>query len=168
MDQDQIPSIGGYLPLIVLTDSMSTGIQSGDLVIYHTIEAEDITKGDVIAFYDPAGSGDSIVTHRVIQVTTKDGELAFQTKGDASDTADEALVPADHIVGIYCSKIAGAGNVALFFQTTKGLILCVIVPLFLLVGYDMIRRQMYERRRRAEADALRAELETLRSEQAEK
>ena len=30
---DQVPSVGGWLPLIVLTDSMYPEIQSGDLII---------------------------------------------------------------------------------------------------------------------------------------
>ena len=166
---DEVPSVGGYLPLIVLTDSMYPLIESGDLIICHTAEAEDIVEGDVIAFFDPAGNGSSIVTHRVLEVTEKNGELAWRTKGDNNNTEDRLLVQAEDLVAIYNgTRIAGAGNVALFMQTTPGLVVCVVLPMLLLVGYDMIRRRMYEKSTKEDTDALLAELEALRAMKAEK
>lgn len=160
---DQVPSIGGNVPLIVLTDSMYPEIKSGDLIICHTADAEQIAVGDVIAFFDPAGNGSSVVTHRVIEITQEDGTLAWRTQGDANNVADSALVPAKNLVGIYRSRIAGAGNVAMFMQTTQGLILCVLCPIIVLVGYDIIRRKMYEKSHKQDTDALLRELEELRA-----
>ncbi len=164
-NKDEVPSIGGIFPMIVLTDSMEPVIQSGDLIICHTADAESIQVGDVISFFDPAGNGSSVVTHRVEEVTTdENGDLAWVTKGDANNTADQALVTADDLVGIYKSRIPGLGNVAIFMQTTQGLILCVICPIILLIAYDIIRRRMYEKERKKDTDALMAELEALRAE----
>lgn len=160
---DQVPSIGGNVPLIVLTDSMYPEIKSGDLIICHTADAEQIAVGDVIAFFDPAGNGSSVVTHRVIEITQEDGTLAWRTQGDANNVADSALVPAKNLVGIYRSRIAGAGNVAMFMQTTQGLILCVLCPIIVLVGYDIIRRKMYEKSHKQDTEALLRELEELRA-----
>lgn len=160
---DQVPSIGGNVPLIVLTDSMYPEIKSGDLIICHTADAEQIAVGDIIAFFDPAGNGSSVVTHRVIEITQEDGSLAWRTQGDANNVADSALVPAKNLVGIYRSRIAGAGNVAMFMQTTQGLILCVLCPIILLVGYDIIRRKMYEKSHKQDTEALLRELEELRA-----
>ena len=166
---EEVPSVGGYLPLIVLTDSMYPVIESGDLIICHTAEAEDIAEGDVIAFFDPAGNGSSIVTHRVLEVTEKNGELAWRTKGDNNNTEDRLLVEAEDLVAVYeGTRIAGAGNVALFMQTTPGLVVCVVLPMLLLVGYDMLRRRMYEKSAKEDTDALLAELEALRAMKAEK
>jgi signal peptidase len=162
-NQEKVPSIGGYLPLIVLTDSMYPNIQSGDLIICHTLDAQSVKEGDAIAFYDPAGNGSSIVTHRVISITEQDGELAFETKGDYNNTADAALVPAGNLVGIYKTRIPGAGNVAMFMQTTAGLITCVVVPVVLLIGYDMMRRHVYERKAEEDTQALLRELEELKA-----
>lgn len=66
INKDEVPSIGGTLPLIVLTDSMYPEIESGDLIICRTAEADEIEVKDIISFFDPAGNGASIVTHRVI------------------------------------------------------------------------------------------------------
>ena len=166
---DEVPNVAGTLPLIVLTDSMYPVIESGDLIICHTAEAEEIKVGDVIAFFDPAGNGTSIVTHRVIEVTEQNGKPAWRTKGDNNNTEDRLTVPADKLVAVYeGTRLAGFGNVALFMQTTPGLIVCVVCPILLLVGYDMIRRRMYEKTNKQDTEKLLAELEELRRLKAEK
>lgn len=168
INKDEVPSIGGMLPLIVLTDSMHPEIESGDLIICNTAEAEDIKENDVISFFDPAGNGTSIVTHRVIEIVEEDGEIFFRTRGDNNNTEDKEPVPAENLVGIYKMRIAGAGHVAMFMQSTAGLIICVVLPIILLVGYDIIRRRIYEKSKKEDTDALLAELEALRAEKAEK
>lgn len=166
---EEVPSVAGTLPLIVLTDSMYPVIESGDLIICHTAEPEEIRVGDVIAFFDPAGNGSTIVTHRVQEVTEQGGQIAWRTKGDNNNTEDRLLVTADKLVAVYeGTRLDGFGNVALFMQTTPGLILCVVCPMLLLVGYDMIRRRMYEKSSKQDTEALLRELEELRRLKAEK
>ncbi len=164
----KVPNFGSVVPLIVLTDSMYPNIQSGDLIICNTLEAEEVNEGDVIAFFDPAGNGSSVVTHRVIEVTEENGVIAWRTQGDANNTPDSSLVPADNLVGRYKLRIAGAGNVAMFMQTTQGLIVCVVLPIILLVGYDYIRRSLYEKAQKEDTDALLKELAELRFKAGEK
>ena len=168
INKDEVPKIGGYMPLIVLTDSMYPEIKSGDIIICRTADAKDIEVGDVISFFDPAGNGSSIVTHQVLEIMTgEDGKLSFRTKGTNNNTEDRLPVPEDKLVGIYTeTRIGGAGNVALFMQTTAGLIVCVIVPCILLVGYDIIRRRMYDKKNGNNVEALMAELEALKAAQA--
>ena len=164
-NKDTVPSIGSFFPMIVLTESMYPEIRAGDLIICRQTDAEKIQVGDVICFFDPSGNGTSTVTHRVMEITTdENGGLAWVTKGDANNAEDQAVVPAEKLVGIYSSRIAGAGNAAMFMQTTQGLILCVILPIVLLVAYDIIRRRMYEKSKKDDTDALLAELEALRAE----
>ncbi len=166
---EEVPSVAGKLPLIVLTDSMYPVIQSGDLIICSTAQPEEIEAGDVIAFFDPAGNGTTIVTHRVLEVTELDGQTAWRTKGDNNNTEDRLLVTGEKLVAVYeGTRLAGFGNVALFMQTTPGLIVCVVCPILLLVGYDMIRRRMYEKANKQDTDQLLAELEELRRLKAEK
>ena len=165
-NKDDVPKIGGYAPLIVLTGSMEPNIKSGDLIIVKQIDASDVKEKDVIAFFDPDGNGTSILTHRVNSIYEEDGELYFRTQGDANNAEDRKPVPGDDLVGIYKTRIPGAGNVAMFMQTTAGLIVCVIVPLVLLVGWDILRRSMYEKKNRQDTDALLAELEELKAAKA--
>lgn len=164
-NKDQVPSISGIFPMIILTDSMYPEFESGDLIICNTAEPEDIKVGDVICFYDPEGNGTATVTHRVQEVITDDeGNLAWITKGDANNTEDLPTVPAKNLIGVYKTRLKGLGNVAMFMQTTQGLIICVICPIILLVAYDVIRRRAYEKSKKKDTDALLAELEALRAE----
>lgn len=166
MNKDEVPSVGGYLPLIVLTDSMYPEIESGDLIICHTVEGDEVKANDIIAFFDPAGNGSSIVTHRVLEVISQDGDLEFRTKGDFNNTEDKMLVPEENLVGIYQTRIPNAGHVAMFMQTTNGLLLCVVLPIVLLVGWDIVRRNRYEKQKQKDTDELMKELEALRAEKA--
>lgn len=164
-NKDQVPSISGIFPMIILTDSMYPEFESGDLIICNTAKPEDIKAGDVICFYDPEGNGTATVTHRVQEVVTDDeGNLAWITKGDANNTEDLPTVPAKNLIGVYKNRLKGLGNVAMFMQTTQGLIICVICPIILLVAYDVIRRRAYEKSKKKDTDALLAELEALRAE----
>ena len=166
-DKEAVPNVGGWFPLIVLTDSMYPEIESGDLIVCRKIDPAEVAVGDVISFVDPAGNGTTIVTHRVVEVVTEGG-LMFRTRGDNNNTDDKLLVGAQDIVGTYKSRIPGAGSVALFMQTTTGLIVCVVLPILLLVGYDIVRRRLYEKNKQSDTDALLAELEALRAEKARK
>ena len=169
LNKDEVPNISGTTPLIVLTDSMYPVIESGDLIICKGAEAEEIQVGDIIAFFDPAGNGTTIVTHRVIEVVEENGQLAWRTKGDNNNTEDRLPVTADKLVAVYeGTRIPGFGNVALFMQSTPGLIICVVCPILLLVGYDMLRRHLYEKANKKDTDQLMAELEELRRQKAEK
>ena len=164
INKDEVPSFGGSLPLIVLTDSMYPEIKSGDLIICKTVDTADIEVGDVISFYDPAGNGTSVVTHEVVEILEEDGKISFRTKGINNNTEDRIAVPADKLVGKYTgTRIALAGNIALFMQTVPGLLVCVVVPIVLLVGYDMLRRKKYEKSRDTDVGALMAELEALKA-----
>ena len=166
---EEVPSVAGVLPLIVLTDSMYPIIESGDLIVCHTAEPEEIQVNDIICYFDPAGNGSSIVTHRVQEVIEENGQIAWKTKGDNNNTEDRLLVPADKLVAVYeGTRLPGFGNVALFMQTTPGLIICVVCPILILVAYDMIRRRIYEKSNKQDTDQLMAELEELRRMKAEK
>ena len=167
INADEVPKIGGYSPLIVLTGSMEPNIMGGDIIIVKQTEGKDVKNDDVIAFFDPDGNGTSILTLRVIEIFEEDGTLFFRTQGDANNTADRQPVSADRLVGVWTDiRVPGAGSVAMFMQTTAGLVVCVGVPLVLIVGWDLIRRRRYESRNKEDTDALRAELEALKAQKA--
>ena len=167
INKDKVPSVGGIFPMIVLTDSMAGTFDSGSLIICKTADPADVEAGDIICFYDPTGSGTTTVTHRVARVETdEDGTLSFITKGDANNAEDTSPVPAENLVGVYQFHIDGLGSFAMFMQTTQGLILFIALPILLLIGYDTIRRRIYEKQKDSDTDALMAELEALRAEKA--
>lgn len=172
-NKDEVPSLLGYAPMIVLTDSMAGGnddsFYGGDLIFIKTVKAEDVKTGDVISFFDPAGNGSTITSHRVIEIINEDGKISFKTQGDNNNSEDKVPVPAENLVGTYTGfRIAGAGRVAMFMQTTWGLIICVVLPIIFLIGWDAVRRARYNKKHEEDKDALLAELEKLRAEKAMK
>ncbi len=167
LGKDKVPSVGGVFPMIVLTDSMAGTFDGGSLLFCKTADAKDIKVGDIICYFDPSGNGTTTTTHRVKEIQTDDaGNISFITKGDANNTEDKLPVPASKLVGTYWFHIAGLGSVAMFMQTTPGLIIFVIVPILLLVIYDIIRRRLYDRQKDSETSALEEELRVLRAQKA--
>ena len=167
VNEDEVPSIGGKMPLIVLTDSMYPEIKSGDIIICEQIDTSEIKVGDVISFFDPAGNGTSVVTHQVIAIETTEKGTYYQTKGTNNNTADRLWVAQDAIIGIYTgTRLGGVGHVALFMQSTAGLIVCILVPLALFVGYEFLRRKKTDKEKQDDMSKLLQELEALKAAQA--
>lgn len=163
-NKDEVPDFGGVMPLIVLTDSMYPEIQGGDLILCRSISAEEVTEGDIISFFDPVGNGNTVVTHQVIEITEEDGALSFRTKGTNNNTADKESVPAENVIGKYTGlRIPRAGSIAMFVQSSTGLLICILIPLVCLLGFDWIRRRTYEKKKKSDMAALMQELETLRA-----
>lgn len=169
VNEKEVPGLFGRTPLIVLTDSMYPEIKSGDIIICKDISPEDVKVGDVISFFDPADkNGVAVVTHRVIEIITDDGELYFRTKGDNNNADDKIAVPAENLVGLWTeTRFAGLGHVALFMQSTWGLVVCIFMPLALFVAYELLRRRKQDTKQQSDMDALMAELAALKAQQAE-
>lgn len=172
---DEYPSFAGYNLMIVLSPSMEDTIMTGDLIVVKNADAQDIKgessegaqDGDIISFFDPDSSKQSVLTHRCKKVEDTDGAISFITKGDNNNASDPTPCPAENLIGTYITRIPGAGNVAMWLQTTPGLIVCVAVPIVLLVAYDLIMKKRYDKSKKKDTDALLAELESLRAQQAD-
>lgn len=168
VNEDKVPGVLGYTPLIVLTDSMYPDIKSGDIIICKDIDPTDIKEEDVISFFDPEDKNHTaVVTHKVIEVITdKDGNRYFRTKGINNNAEDKASVPAADVIGIWTEvRFPGAGHVALFMQSTWGLIVCIFMPLALFVAYELLRRRKQDTKQQSDMDALMAELAALKAAQ---
>lgn len=166
-NKNEVPSLFGLFPMIVLTDSMEGTFDAGDLIICKTAKASDVKEGDVICFYDPIGKNGTTVTHRVVKIeTAKDGSILWTTKGDANNIEDISAVPEKNLVGVYKFRLRGLGSAAMFMQSTAGLVIFIAIPIILLIGYDLIRKRSAEKATAEDTAALKAELAALRAEKA--
>lgn len=168
VNKDEVPSFFSISPMIVQSGSMEPTIKTGDLIFVAKIDTAKLAEGDIISYFDPASKSQSVVTHRITKVVNDAKGLSFIVKGDANNAEDKDPIPAGNVVGIYKFRIPGLGDVAMFMQTTAGLIVCIAVPVILLVGYDLIRRRNYDKEKKKDTDALLEELELLRKQAAEK
>lgn len=160
LQPEKPPSVLGITPLVVLSGSMSGTIEAGDLIFVSPAAPETLAVGDVIAYL----SDGAVVTHRIIAVEAgEDGALRFTTKGDANNTADQAPVTADQLVGVYRGRLPGAGDFALFLRSPLGMLLFIGVPVMAFILYDILRRRRDAIRERRRARELEAELNRLRA-----
>lgn len=167
VNKDQVPTLGGYAPLIVLSGSMDPDIKEGDMIIVKIVDTDDLEEGMYISYYDPDSSNSSIVTHAIEKkiVDPETGEVSFETKGINNDLDDKTPVPAENVIGVYVTRIGTLGYVALFMQSTPGLIVCVVLPLAAFITSDIIRRKKNDKAKQSDMDKLRAELEALKAAQ---
>ena len=148
-------AIGAEHSYVVGSSSMSPAISTGDVVFVNEVSPPTVEKGDVITFIDgeratiEAGqAGGNLVTHRVVNIRQTEQGLAFKTKGDANEEADQGLVPASALVGHVMLTIPYIGRVIVFAGTRLGFFALVALPLGLLILgelYDLTRAARNER-----------------------
>ena len=88
---------GDIIPLAVLSGSMDPMMRVGDMILVAKVNPEAVEPGDIIAFKDPAGRKNIIITHRVIAYDEDGG--GFKTKGDACEDPDQFIVKQEDVVG---------------------------------------------------------------------
>lgn len=156
---DEVPSFFGYKPFIVLSSSMKSEIDAGDLVLTKEVEPSSIQKNDIIAYKD----NELVVTHRVIDIVYENGEKHFITKGDNNELKDPGYVLEKNIEGLYINKLSGLGNVAMFIQTPTGIIISLSIPLAILICIHLTRVQS-EYDSNNEKEDLKKQIERLKKE----
>lgn len=128
--------VGAEHSYVVTSGSMEPALSPGDVVVVDETPPEAVEAGDIVTFADGPGM-EHVTTHRVVEVTTRDGRTYFRTKGDANEEADIRPVPASDLVGRMAFSLPYVGHVVLFAQTRAGLALLVIAPGALLVATEL-------------------------------
>lgn len=160
-----VPDIGGYSFLRVITGSMEPEIKTGSVVVVKDIEPSQVQVGDVISFYfyDDGVNG-AINTHRVTNVEQDGQQYLYTTKGDANVIEDSYKTKDSDLVGkvVFHSYIIGvvirlAANPLVFFPL-------IIVPLIIMLILNVIStikstKEIVKREERQEFEKILAELE---------
>ena len=124
-----VPRLFGIQTMAVLSGSMEPHFHVGSLVFVKDAEITDFEKDDIVTF--KIGNGDTVVTHRVTQVT----KPALKTKGDANHSEDGVLVTSANLVGkAYSFSIPVLGYLAVYMSSQTGIILLIgaIILVFVL------------------------------------
>ena len=123
-----LPVVGRHM-YVVRGGSMEPAIPLGSIVVVHEMDPAAVQVGEVITYQTPAGT---VVTHRVTAIEPG-SELHFQTKGDASTSADPSSIPASEIVGSVEYALPGAGILLVVLGSPMGVVLAVGILVALLV-----------------------------------
>jgi signal peptidase I len=132
---NDIPSIFGYQPLTVLTNSMQSKISAGDMIFVKTTKASDVKVGEIITF-KVKDTTTKLVTHRVVGVT----DSGFLTKGDNNNVQDNWEVKPTDLIGEVRIIIPKAGLIAKFVSSPIGFSIFIILPLLLLILMEVYER----------------------------
>ena len=129
----EVVKIFGYSGLVILTGSMEPVYHPGDVIFIH--EQKDYKVNDVITFHQRG----MIVTHRIVK---KNGN-EITTKGDANNSADEAIQLSD-VEGKVVGSVGYVGKIILFLQTPAGIIALLVVLISLEVFFAAKRKMVEE------------------------
>ena len=189
---NDLPTIFGYKPLIVLSDSMYPTIKKGDLIFTQVVDVKDLKPGDVITYREYEDDGKTlgtVVTHKIYDITTEtdgehagqlkfrtyginnqrqaDGKIQYNKNGEMVVINMDDAVYAPQIEGRYTSKINGLGSFIYWMQGTWGLIVCIGIPLVAFIVYEFIKRNEEIKAQRASNASATNELEELRKKLAD-
>ena len=115
-------------PLAVLSGSMEPTYHVGSLIYVKDADPEEVQVGEPITFKI---SDDTMVTHRVVAIDQE--AKTFQTKGDANDNVDGGAVAYENLVGKPVFTIPYMGYLAVYANTTTGMIITVTIILVILI-----------------------------------
>ena len=134
-----VPSLMGYLPMSVQSDSMAPFFKEGDMVIARTVEdPTTLQEGDVITFWTIINGERALNTHRIVSVEDGGSFRYFVTKGDANPVEDSLTVHQNEVVGRYLFKLSGLGTVYDFMRTPKGFFMVVVLPVLAFFLYYLV------------------------------
>lgn len=133
-----VPSVLGFRPFSVQSDSMAPTFYSGDLVIDRIVDPATLQEGDIITFWTIINGQRVLNTHRIVDITDFGNYLYFDTKGDNNPVNDTTGVHQNDIVGIYLVKLPKVGAVLDFMQTSLGFGLCIVFPVAIFFVYELI------------------------------
>lgn len=115
-----VPRLLGYGIYEVVSGSMEPEIPVGSVIYVKAATPADIAENEVIAFT----SGDSVVTHRVMQNRTVEG--VFVTKGDANAAEDLRTVPYDELIGRVTRHFPAAGRLMAVYTSNIGKVYVIL------------------------------------------
>lgn len=126
-------------PRAEMSDSMAPELRAGDLLFLKHRQADEVSVGDIVAFSDPEGTGNTII-HRAVQITpASNGELEFVTRGDANGTSVERWrINRDGTVGVVAFDLPLLGRAAIWLQDLGGRTLLLLASV-LFMGLALVR-----------------------------
>lgn len=147
-----VPNLFGYKLMAVTSGSMAPSIHVGDAVYVREVEdaATAVSVGDVVTYRNIQGVG--MTTHRVLGAKRIDGEMFFQTKGDANRRPDIDLTPASGIYGVLAMRLPAGGPVLQLATGRWGKAVLLGFPAVALMISEIGR--IAARRRRSQSPAL--------------
>ena len=133
------PSVFGNYVFRVSSESMEPTLKVGDVILVHSVKAEDIHKGDIVTYTAQSGEmRGREITHRVVEEpVVTDGSYHYQTKGDAPNATLDPEISYSQIRGKFVIKLVVIGWFFNTISTPIGMVVFIGL-IILLFGYEMV------------------------------
>lgn len=142
-NQNEIPEFLKVKTFIIVSGSMEPELSEGDIIIVKKCEENDLKENDIISYR----TGQSEITHRIVQIETTGKGKRYITKGDNNIIVDNEPVKYENIEGKYIGKISYLGKVILFFNNK---LLLIVLIILIYTADSKKRKKWYERKEKRE------------------
>lgn len=142
-----VPTLFGYHTYIIYGGSMGKGLPQGSVAVSKPTSAQELRIGDVVAHRASADSPP--VLHRIVDITTVDGQRLFVTQGDANRTPDPIPVAFEGTGDRVVYSVPYAGYILRYGGSGLGRLLLIGAPLAILAV--IFGRERWRSRRPAAA-----------------
>lgn len=129
-----------FRAFVVQSGSMSPAIKIGSLVFIQP--STDYQKGDIITV--KVGEDADIknpkatITHRIVDVTQKDNQTFYTTKGDGNNTPDMTPRPTALVLGKVILTVPFLGYPVGFIKTQVGFIIAIVIPATIIIYGELL------------------------------
>lgn len=132
-------SLFNYRIFAVATGSMKPKYDIGDVLISKDVEPSKLKVGDNISYLGTQSNfKGKVITHQIIKIDTdEDGKLLFHTKGIAN-LVEDPVVKESQVYGKVIYKTYFLSYVYKLVSTSTGFGLIIIIPLILIIGYEIL------------------------------
>jgi len=121
--------------------SMLPTYQDKDLVVVQGVNPSEIKLGDIIVYHQP-NNYENLIIHRVVNVTTRSGQVFFKAKGDNNMAPDPWLIPDSLVVGKVIYHVSSIGLLFLILSgplidgiTLGNFLSILLIALLIFVAY---------------------------------
>ncbi|MEG0681509.1 MAG: hypothetical protein RR581_07765 [Eubacterium sp.] len=139
---EKAPTLFGYRPYVILTNSMVPTIPVGALVIDKAVdETEPIPENVPITFKTTLGGKPAFVTHYFRYIETEEGFERYMTQGEGYQDGqyDDFVIRREDIVGTYVTHIPHLGRIAQFLQSPAAITMLLLWGVILMIE-NMVKR----------------------------
>lgn len=142
INPEETPSFLNIKTYVIISGSMEPELDIGDMVIVKKVAENELKIGDIISYRQ----GQAIITHRISQIETKNGQIEFKTKGDNNNTEDSGTIKIDMIEGKVIGRIKFIGKIIILLQDKITIILLIIIIYIYIAKNAELKRKKENRR----------------------
>lgn len=140
MNPDKPADFMGYIPFVSGFNNM-TDFDGNDLIVMHEQDSYDeLEAGDIICYW----YSDGVVIERISRVWSDESGVRYSTKADTAELSNPSKVTPNQIIGVYHRHIDDIGTFVLFMQTRLGILVCVVLPIFIIcLAFVIVDKKRY-------------------------